>query len=172
AERVNATLPLDKPDVVLLALVQNQRDIGCSASCPEGQQLGADRRCIPTPIVAHAARSAPRREVRLRPAPIPASGEGVIVARSSAPAAAAGPPGVPTGSHVPRATLEGRMSMGGPRVTLDPAKNPGGELAVAPAPDQLAEGVLPSRERRSARYHGHRLARGAPRALRPRRSAP
>ncbi len=35
-DRANATLPINQPDYVLLALVQGHREIACSAGCPAG----------------------------------------------------------------------------------------------------------------------------------------
>ena len=49
--RVNATLPLDEPDYVQLALIQSQSDEVCGA-CPAGQSLSASGRCIGLPITA------------------------------------------------------------------------------------------------------------------------
>jgi hypothetical protein len=54
-ERVNATLPIHQPDGVLLALVQSQRVTTCGASCPSGQGLTDDGRCIPTAILSREA---------------------------------------------------------------------------------------------------------------------
>jgi hypothetical protein len=49
--RVNATLPLDEPDYVQLALIQSQSNEVCGA-CPAGQSLSASGRCIGLPITA------------------------------------------------------------------------------------------------------------------------
>ena len=43
--RVNATLPLDEPDYVQLALIQSQAKTTCGA-CPAGQSLSASGRCV------------------------------------------------------------------------------------------------------------------------------
>jgi hypothetical protein len=50
-ERVNATLPTNQPDGVLLTLVQGQRAEICGTSCPAGQGLADDGRCMPTAIL-------------------------------------------------------------------------------------------------------------------------
>jgi hypothetical protein len=50
-DRVNATLPLDEPDYVQLALIQSQSDEVCGA-CPPGQSLSASGRCVGLPITA------------------------------------------------------------------------------------------------------------------------
>ena len=51
-EKVNATLPVDNPDYILLTLVQGHVDRACGLDCPAGQGLSAGGRCIPTVIVA------------------------------------------------------------------------------------------------------------------------
>jgi hypothetical protein len=54
-DRANATLPVDHPDVVLLALVQNYPDRACARSCPAGQAFAEDRGCVPAAIIANTA---------------------------------------------------------------------------------------------------------------------
>jgi len=56
-ERVNAALPSDGPDVVLLTLVRDQQDKACGVACPAGQALASDGRCLPAAVLA--ARKAP-----------------------------------------------------------------------------------------------------------------
>lgn len=51
-ERVNAALPVDQPDQILLALVQAHRDKVCIATCPDGQVPGGWGRCQPDPSLA------------------------------------------------------------------------------------------------------------------------
>ena len=53
-DRVNATLPLDEPDYVQLALVQSHSDNVCGA-CPDGQSLSASGRCVGLPITPNRA---------------------------------------------------------------------------------------------------------------------
>jgi len=51
-DRVNASLPLDKPDYIQLALIQSQSDEICGA-CPAGHSLSSAGRCIaPTRVAA------------------------------------------------------------------------------------------------------------------------
>ena len=52
-DQVNARLPVDKPDAVLLALLQGHRGRACGV-CPAGQEVSADR-CQPSAIVARQA---------------------------------------------------------------------------------------------------------------------
>ena len=51
-ERVNAVLPIDQPDGILLALVQGHQGKVCGAPCPAGQGLSRDTQCVPNAILA------------------------------------------------------------------------------------------------------------------------
>lgn len=51
-DRVNASLPVDKPDYVLLALVQSHHHRVCGAACPEGQVLTESGNCLVSAIAA------------------------------------------------------------------------------------------------------------------------
>jgi hypothetical protein len=53
-DRVNAKLPADQPDIVLLALVQAQPDKVCGAPCPAGQDFSHTGQCLPKPILARS----------------------------------------------------------------------------------------------------------------------
>src|SRR5262249_8127643 len=52
-ERVNASLPVEQPAPVLLAMVQSQAAGTCSASCPPGQARAANGRCMPSALAAN-----------------------------------------------------------------------------------------------------------------------
>ena len=56
-ERVNASLPVDAPDQVLLALVQGHREPACGGACKADEQPGADGRCVPKVFAAKAERA-------------------------------------------------------------------------------------------------------------------
>ena len=51
-ERVNAALPIDKPDPVLLSLVQGHRERTCGVGCPAGQTALAGGACVPSAVAA------------------------------------------------------------------------------------------------------------------------
>lgn len=55
-DRVNAALPVDKPDFILLSLVQAQTGKVCGSGCPTGQAAGPQGQCTPHAILAQAAR--------------------------------------------------------------------------------------------------------------------
>jgi hypothetical protein len=54
--RINANLPIDKPDQILLALVQGYRERVCGVACPLGEGLAKDGRCLPNAVLALAAK--------------------------------------------------------------------------------------------------------------------
>ena len=60
-ERVNARLPVDEPDYVLLALVRGRQGKICMLACPPDQTLTADNRCVPDAVLARAAKPVPER---------------------------------------------------------------------------------------------------------------
>lgn len=58
-KRVNAKLPMEEPDFVLLTLVRSQSSGTCALECPSGEVLTSERQCIPASILAQANK--PRR---------------------------------------------------------------------------------------------------------------
>ena len=56
-DRVNAVLPIDQPDGILLALVQGHPGKVCGAPCPAGQGLSRDTQCVPNAILAMTGRT-------------------------------------------------------------------------------------------------------------------
>lgn len=55
-DRVNASLPVDQPDYILLKLVQGSSERTCGAGCPAGQGAAADGRCLPNAVIAQASK--------------------------------------------------------------------------------------------------------------------
>jgi hypothetical protein len=100
--RINAALPVDEPDAVLLALVQGHKDKVCGMPCPPGEGVAADGRCLPNAVLAHARRptAPPAAAVERAPA-TPATSTGWAITTTVAPPEAIPPP-------------EGRMSLAGP----------------------------------------------------------
>jgi hypothetical protein len=45
-DKVNASLPIDNPDQVLLSLVRGHKDTACAAACPPGQAPNDKGRCL------------------------------------------------------------------------------------------------------------------------------
>ncbi|MEQ1714918.1 MAG: hypothetical protein ABL907_02845 [Hyphomicrobium sp.] len=59
-DRVNATLPIEEPDYILLTLVQGHSAQACGAACPSGQTASGDGRCMPHAVMAaRSAKKAP-----------------------------------------------------------------------------------------------------------------
>lgn len=52
-DRVNAELPIEEPDYLLLTLLQSQSSRSCD-ECPPGLVLSANGRCLPRPTVAQS----------------------------------------------------------------------------------------------------------------------
>ena len=57
-DQVNAKLPIDQPDYILLRLVQGHPQRACNGPCPPEQAPANDGRCLPDAITADAARKA------------------------------------------------------------------------------------------------------------------
>ena len=57
ADRVNAKLPTDKPDGILLALVQGHSEKVCGVPCPSGQSLSPAQQCTPDALLARSGRT-------------------------------------------------------------------------------------------------------------------
>lgn len=54
--KVNATLPTDTPDYILLTLIQGHVDRACGVECPSGQGLAADGRCVANVVAGHGTK--------------------------------------------------------------------------------------------------------------------
>jgi hypothetical protein len=57
-DRVNAALPVDTPDAILLSLVRAHQGDACGKPCPAHEALAEDGRCLPTAVLAHLNRKA------------------------------------------------------------------------------------------------------------------
>jgi hypothetical protein len=136
--RANAKLPVDTPDIVLLALLESDQDARCG-SCPEGQHLGARGSCMPAAIVAQAARRAPAEVPTLHApgAPTPPVARAAIAARKVPP-------------------IAGRMGIGGPNVAGAEAQR--AHAIGPPATPRDPQILAPARERQAARHHTRRHA--------------
>jgi len=137
-DRVNAMLPLEEPDYVLLALLKNHTDNACDKPCPSGQGLSEDGRCVPN---AFLARPVTKGSARLTSGTPPkgntpnAPPSAIVGWTAIAPAA----PGLR--SEPPP---EGRMSLAGPRPdgsALSPAA-PMSNAGVSLLPDSKLTGEV------------------------------
>jgi peptidoglycan hydrolase-like protein with peptidoglycan-binding domain len=157
-ERVNAVLPVEQPDTILLRLVSAHVGTACGSACPRGQAFAPDGRCMPNAILARASRPAGS----FGPGPRIETAAGPIAARAVPTArltAAQGPAYEPTSSTMrpapfaqPQPGFEGRMAVGGPHVGL-PAR-PGPESAEE---QRAREARAPRRPSRSHRVTASRF---------------
>jgi hypothetical protein len=107
-ERVNASLPIEKPDYILLSLVQSHADKACGKACPTGQGMAEDGRCLPNAILAQAQKKSapvappPAPKVLNSPPPPapPAPPPARTVIAAPAPAVTAPPPVPPRAAPV------------------------------------------------------------------------
>ena len=124
-QRVNASLPLNEPNDILLLLVKGQDTGTCGVACPLGQTLSRDRRCVPDAILAATEKRPAARE------PLPQSR--VAEATSVAPTSPSSTSLWTQLAASPRDRweLSSRMSIGGPRVateTVAPSQSPVGSM--------------------------------------------
>ena len=166
-DQVNATLPIDRPDAVLLIMVQNQTDPVCGVPCPRGQGTDADGRCQPKAILANAAKKeSPEGAERSGKMPEAAAGKGALAdarwAATVAPTRSAVRARTPAAATSVRSTpppVEGRMALAGP-APPDEMANP------APPARKAAKRARGSHHARSSRRHNRYVAaprRGYPR---------
>jgi hypothetical protein len=99
-DRVNASLPVERPDYILLAMVQNHQDKACGQPCPTGQAPADGGRCLPSAVIAGGA----KQQAPAEPA------------TASAPAAAT--------PAAPEPLPEGRMALAGPQPEGQPKETP------------------------------------------------
>jgi hypothetical protein len=129
-ERVNSTLPTSEPDYILLTLLKGHTAATC-VTCPAGQSLSSEGRCLPNAIIAqrkvpHGEESR-KSEMAAKPAEKPAAHSGFTTTTAVAEA--------DTRIVVP---LPGRMSMGGPKVDVPSA------APAAPASESWNVRIIPT----------------------------
>jgi hypothetical protein len=103
-ERVNAALPIDDPDYLLLTLLQAQSGRTCDQQCPAGLEMSANGRCVAQVAQARPAETLPWKAAAAQTQPAQAKAPGTPLFTPIA------------SSVVSSAPLPGRMAIGGPRV--------------------------------------------------------
>src|SRR5262245_59690597 len=63
-KRINATLPTQQPDHILLAIIQGYPDKTCTMPCPEGESLASEGKCLPRAISGVAINVAPQSHTK------------------------------------------------------------------------------------------------------------
>lgn len=66
-ERINASLPVESPDYILLTLLQGQHSQICGKGCPVGQAMSLAGRCEPRAILARKAKPSQPAQPEARP---------------------------------------------------------------------------------------------------------
>ena len=149
-ERVNATLPTDAPDHILKTLVQGHPGNACGSTCPTGQALAGDGRCLPSAILAQRDGGLAKKRVAATQEPLakarPQRNETKVDAQPETPlvrSAEASSWQTTTIAQPPTLVpLSGRMAIGGPRADLQNAQpvliSPPLTLAAPAKPSQIA----------------------------------
>jgi hypothetical protein len=86
-ERVNAALPTDNPDPVLLSLVQGHQERVCGVACPAGQTATEGGACMPAAVLVRAARDPKPEPERPAAEGLPVAGAAAAVGTAAAVAA-------------------------------------------------------------------------------------
>jgi hypothetical protein len=134
-DRVNATLPIDQPDYVLLSLLQGYQDKACGAGCPTGQTATEGGVCTPNAVIATTAKTPTSQEAKTEPMPEKAN----TTLASSVPTAAAA--AIAAAAAVPKPEPKARAADERARTA-----------AVTPPPPEAAS---PPRDARPERSAGH-----------------
>jgi hypothetical protein len=109
-ERVNAALPIDTPDAVLLSLVQGRQERACGVACPEGQTAAGAGACVPNAVLAKAARGPADAKAEADKTPDKTAAGNAVVGGAALTATA--PATLPKGDQAARAS-DGARSVAG-----------------------------------------------------------
>jgi hypothetical protein len=115
-ERMNASLPVEEPDQVLLSLLHGQPDKACGRPCPAGESAAEGGRCVPSAVA-----SSPRKLPQTTPGASRDATTPAIGLSATTPTPSSSQP------------LEGRMGLSGPDDEDPRAAGLGGPPVVAPA---------------------------------------
>ena len=140
-ERVNATLPVDNPDPVLLSLVQGRRERACSTSCPPGQTPAEGGACTPAAAAAKAGKAAEAKSDAERPAEALLTGGAAVAAGTTAAMALAAPSAAKTDAKAPAPASKAAV-----RSAASEPSNPGGPVP----PEGIARDRKPRRSAESS----------------------
>ena len=142
-DRANATLPMNDPDYVLLALVQSHQEIACTAECPAGQVIAEGGRCMPRAVVAQASKKSKRlEERRLAEARLAGDRQRIATAEPEKLPWLTNDKPADVQVTIRPEPLPGRMSIGGPSVETG-ALPPSGSVATSSEWKQLPVVVAP-----------------------------
>src|SRR5262245_35469841 len=130
-ERVNATLPVDNPDPVLLSLVQGRRESACSTTCPPGQTPAEGGACMPAGAAAKAGKVPPeaRSEAERPTEALPAAGAAASAGTTATTAALAATAAARTDTKAP-APASRAAAAGTVRPAAGEPNNPSGPVPL------------------------------------------
>ncbi len=180
-DRVNASLPIEQPDFILLTLLKSHNIAICGKDCPAGQAMSDTGRCMPNAVVARNNRSHDKRigsrsrEGANEPSVATTAEQPVAVAMTprwtasvrreagdttastTAAVAAAGATIAAATSVTP---LPGRMAMGGPQAGAGAYIAPPLERSPAREAVRAADQAEPAKAVVSSRQRARRTVRG------------
>jgi hypothetical protein len=150
-DRVNATLPIDQPDYVLLSLLQGYQDKACGAGCPTGQTASEGGVCTPNAVIAATAKTPTSQEAKTEAMPEKAN----TTLASSVPTAAAA--AIAATAAAPKQEPKARAADERARAAADERARAAADeraraAAVSPPPHEAAS---PLRDAPSERFAGH-----------------
>jgi hypothetical protein len=154
-EHANATLPVDKPDHILLAMVQGHAGLACGRTCATGSARGLDGHCRPTGVVAGKFN---------KQVPSVASGTAKLAVMGKGRTPAESPPvAADTSASLPM----GRMSLAGPNPAPTLADREAGIAATTLSPSPSgetgkADAQFSKQHRKQKRTHNDRRTGGSP----------
>jgi hypothetical protein len=90
--RINAMLPVNKPDQILLTLVQDYRERVCDVACPAGEGLAKDGRCLPSVVLARATKKVAQRKATVQAVEQPGGHVTLVWSTAAPPQPALGEP--------------------------------------------------------------------------------
>lgn len=157
--RVNATLPLDEPDYVQLALIQAQSDEACVA-CPAGRSLSASGRCVGLPVMAQTVAGTQKEVLPWKANAAPGNAAALLLFRP-VPTTVASTDPVPDrmapGAPVPPSVDVQRDAL---PVTPGAAAAPPGPATATVAPNVLKPPVTATRKAKHRSSSSDRLGAG------------
>ncbi len=148
-DRVNASLPIDQPDFILLTLVRGHAGTACGRGCPVGQSMSDAGRCIPAAVMA----TAPLRTVDPRTATRDMARDTSRAATPTAPSRTAAAGGWTTSVQrepitavpMPTSPIETRAAQAGPLPSATSAMAASAPLGTTTAAAVTPASPLPGR---------------------------
>jgi hypothetical protein len=153
-DRVNASLPIDQPDYILLSLVQRHDGRACGTNCPTGQLLSDEGRCVPSAVLAKAP-TKPATAVETKDS----EKSGVSSSSSWSPTA-----GLAAGAAAGLAADAARASANGSSAGLPSEPREDRSRYAAARPDADADPAMRDRDRSASQRYAARAEDATPEA--------